>query len=232
MPRYPLALGTIMLFLVGCSSLEPHIGQQVLYRDPAIHLARPNIIKAPQDHAPRPFVAVIRPFRLLQRVHDPSVVELGITKVVADRFSGDRVFLQLHREWTNRHPTALEADLVVTGTISHLLVGGDKGTTAVGLMVEIHDARTGEPLWTITHAAHLTPGTDKDYILVRTTPRPPLDPVYAVTDRLAGDLGRLVGKWNWAGLPPRPMENPYVEEEPTLIERVGHWVSRLGKEEN
>jgi hypothetical protein len=116
---------------------------QVLYRDPAIHLARPNIIKAPQDHAPRPFVAVIRPFRLLQRVHDPSVVELAITKVVADRLSGDRVFLQLHREWTPHLPTALEADLVVTGTISHLLVGGDKGTTAVGLMVEIHDAAPG-----------------------------------------------------------------------------------------
>jgi hypothetical protein len=64
---------------------------------------------------------------------------------------------------------------------------------------------------------------------VRSTPRPPLDPVFSVTDRLAEDLGRLLGKWNWAGLPPKPMEKPYVEEEPTFKERIGRWVSQLGR---
>jgi hypothetical protein len=229
MPRSLLALGTLLLLLVGCSSLEPRIGPQVLHLDPRINAARPAIIKAPQDHAPRPFVAVIRPFRLLQRVHDPKVAELAITKIVADRWTGDRVFLQLHPEWAHRHATALEPDLVVTGTITHLLVAGAKGTTALALRVEVHDARTTELLWAIDHAAHLTAGTDQDQILVLTRPSPPLDPVFAVTDRLAGDLGRVIGKWNWAGLPQKPMEAPHVEEEPTLWERIGRWVSQLGK---
>jgi hypothetical protein len=155
----------------------------------------------------------------------PAAVESAVTRLLVQRWAGDRVFLKTtFLENTGEGISAHgEPDLIVTGTIPYLYISGGKGTTAIALHLEIHDRRTGELLWSMDHAASSTAGFDQDYILVRTKPRPPLDPVAKVMDALARDMGELLRKWNWAGAPPLPAESLYIEKELTLLEKIGQW---------
>jgi OmpA-OmpF porin, OOP family len=224
-----LTLSTAVLFAMGCSSLEPRIGPQLVYRDLEIHRAQMSILEAPDTSAAKPLTAAIMPFTLLQKVNDPTSVGSAVTSHLAGRWSRDRVFL---RTTVLEGSGGMQAapggtDLIVTGTIPYLFVSGGKGTTAVALQVRIHDARTGRLLWSMDHAGSMTAGIDQDYILVQTRPRPSMDPVAEVTDVLAREMGDVLRKWSWAGTPPLPAESLHIEKEPTRSERLRRWFGSL-----
>jgi hypothetical protein len=219
-----LVLLSTLLFSLGCASLEPQIGQQTLYREPKVLSDRVAVWEAPGTPASRPLSAEVRPFTLLQQMKTPAAVESAVTRLLVQRWSGDRVFLKTtFLEARGEPPAHGEPDLIVTGTIPYLYISGGKGTTAIALHLEIHDRRTGELLWSMDHVGSSTAGFDQDYILVRTKPRTPLDPVARVMDALARDMGEPLKKWNWAGAPPLPAESPYIEKELTLFEKLGQW---------
>jgi hypothetical protein len=217
--RFPhTLLCLVLLCLSGCSSLEPQIGPQTLYRDLDVHRPPLSIAEAPERPSSTPLTATVHPFALLQEVHDPAAVETAVTRLLVRRWSGDRVFLRTSFSGsTGQQPNEIDQppDLIVTGTIPYLLVSGAKGTTVVALHLEIHDARTGELLWSMDHAGSIEAGLDQDYILVQTRPRPPLDPVAKILDVLARDMGEPLRSWSWAGAHPPPAETPYrVEARP------------------
>ena len=233
-PFRSLLLCVLLTTSLGCSSLDPQIGPQVLYRDVEVRKPTLTLSEAPASAAPAPLSAMVHRFRLLQRVDDPESVEKALTQILTRRWAGDRVFLQTTVAGSagamGDHGRG-EADLIVTGTIPHLFIAGPKGTTALALHVEIHDARTGKLLWSMDHAGSITAGFDQDYVLVRTRPRPPMDPVREITDELARDMGEILRRWNWAGSPPPSAGALHIVQEPTLTERVARWWNRDKKEE-
>jgi hypothetical protein len=219
---------SVLLCLLGCSSLEPQIGPQLLYRDLQVQRSRLSLIHAPDTTVPRPLTATVEPFTLLQEASDRELIEAAVTRQLVNRWSGDRVFLRTMFSGDDRDGSC-EPELAVTGSISYLLVSGGKGTTAVALQLQIHDRWTGKLLWSMEHAGSVTAGQDQDYILVLTKPRPVLDPVAMVTDALARDMGDVIREWSWAGEPPLTVEALHLEQEPGLWGKISRRLSPKAK---
>jgi hypothetical protein len=88
------------------------------------------------------------------------------------------------------------ADLAVGGRITSVIFGGTAGQTSVAVEIEIHDALTGEMLWSMSHSGQMTAGMSSDWILFTRKNRLPQSPEHAIMTALASDLAGPVRLWN------------------------------------
>jgi len=209
-PRYTVLLpflGVLALGLASCALEMDLSGKPTLYVDEWVNRPfMPEIYVRPENTPLQPQRAVFLPFRVRQDVDNAGFIGVELSRVFHQTWLKDRVFDTLafaeDRVWSGPEE-ALEyvrrtgADLVVGGEITYLMFGGSAGETSVSLRLSVYDAATGDLIWSMAHAGQMRAGLTGDYILLDKKSRLPAEPVQAVIQALARDMGKPVRRWNF-----------------------------------
>jgi hypothetical protein len=86
-------------------------------------------------------------------------------------------------------------DMVVGGFVTYIYAGGTAGDTQVAIQLEAHDTRSGQLVWSLAQSGRIPASRTTDYFVFATRTRLPSDPVHAVVQALAGDMGKIIQTW-------------------------------------
>ncbi|WP_461208341.1 hypothetical protein [Desulfocurvus sp. DL9XJH121] len=180
----------------------------------------PEIYVHPQEPPLEPVSALLVPLRLRARYANAQVISTELTRSLWNVWLREQVFPGLTLEYDGvwRGPQnhldkarAGGAQLLIGGEITHLLFGGDTGTTEVALRIEAYDTATGALVWSMAHAGTLATGMTKDMIFYYQKNRMPTSPSAAIMAALGTDMAKPLKKWNFG----QPKEDP---KAPTPME--------------
>ncbi len=218
--RKTLFFVTLLTLLVAACAVDPKISNwSDVYIDAWVKRNNPQVYVIPTSSPPMPYSALIVPFNISQEIYAPKALGAQLTKIVWQAWAADRVFPKLlyNDKLVDATPAAAIAlgrkmgvNMVVTGTVTYLLAGGTRGSTAVSLELEGYDTATGERLFAMAHSGRIDTPMKEDYILFFRKYRLPQDPVYAIVSLLAQDMGATLTNWNYGYQPPEPDEEGEV----------------------
>ena len=201
------------LALAACALEMDLSGKPTLYVDEWVNRPiTPDIYVRPENAPLQPQAAVFFPFCVHQEMDNARYMGVELARVFLQTWLAERVFDTLafaeDLTWSGpkqalEHVRGTDADLVVGGEITYLMFGGSAGETAISLRLSIYDAKTGDLIWSMAHAGRMRAGLTADYLVLDKKSRLPAEPVQAVIQALAKDLGRPVRNWNF-GLEKRP----------------------------
>lgn len=206
-----LFLTLAMLILGACGYLkpqdhwEPQIGPQEIYTDAPVFRNKPIISLHPANASGSPLTAMLFPLQVTQPMDQPLVLGRALGRVLWQTWNQAQVFPTLLYENEISWPglaralamaRAKDVDLIVRGEVPYFLSGGSKGTTSIGLFVEIYEVRGGQRIWSMEHAGRMEPRPRRDFILAHQSRRLPEEPVFSIMTILTCDMASYVGKWN------------------------------------
>jgi hypothetical protein len=96
--------------------------------------------------------------------------------------------------------------MVVGGFVTYAYAGGTAGDTQLALQVEAHDTRSGQMVWSMAQSGLIPASRTTDYFLFTTRYRLPSDPLHAITQALASDMGRQLQNWIYGPSPETRMQ--------------------------
>ena len=214
-----LACLLFVLLLSGCSTvrgINEHVrfdptGKNTIYRDQWVHRDPPEVHVQPISHEGSSLKVLFIPFRVTQAMENPSVAGYSVARIVwqtwltmqlfpAMEFSGDDT--PYRRDRAVQLGRMRGADMVVGGFVTYLYAGGTAGSSQVAIQVEAHDTRSGQLVWSLAQSGMMPAEQTTDYLLFATKSRLPSDPIHAIVQALAGDMGTVIQTWT-AG-PPGP----------------------------
>lgn len=200
----------MLLGLTACqprpTAFEPHVWPQVVYTDKAQELAAPLYHVTPGLAARKPGKALLLPFTISQDIADPVRVGTEVSRIFWKAWQTAQVFDELDfsdlPSWPDKasglyRARELDADVVVLGRVTHLLLGGSQGDSSVALQVEVYDAANGRLLWSMEHAGRIERIRDEDFILFVRKSRIPEGSGLVLVRDLALDLAPAVRLWQW-----------------------------------
>lgn len=198
--------------LAGCSAMDDPLGRvdldlaatPTLYVDSSIYTGEIMVTVHPNINLEERPTALFVPLGLTQKLHDSAPVSHGISRQIWQQFLREETFSTL--ELADMEPPyradlavplarRMGADMLVGGYITYYYDGGMNGDTRISVQLEVYDARNGDLLWSLAHAAELPYRAKKDFLVLETRSRMPIDPVGAVTARLGSDMARLLHMW-------------------------------------
>ncbi len=216
-----LLLGAL-LATSGCATMESvdeHswldlTDKTTIYRDQWVRRSPPEVYVRPQQEVSEPLTALFIPFRVTQEMDDPGIAGYTISRTFwqtwlsmqlfpAIEYSGDPV--PYRRDRAVALARARGADLVIGGFVTHLYAGGTAGDSQVAVQLEIHDARSGQLVWSMAQAGLMPASTTTDYFVFQTKMRLPGDPIHAISKAMALDCGEVVKRWT-TGTSAKPSE--------------------------
>jgi hypothetical protein len=219
----PLAAPLILLVLTllavsACGYLkprehwEPRIGPQEVYTDAPVFRNDPVISLHPAAMSPSPMTAMLFPLQVTQPMDKPLVLGRALGRIFWQTWNQAQVFPTFLYEDETTWPglaralalaRAKDVDLVIRGEVPYFLSGGSKGTTSIGLFLEIYEVQGGQRIWIIEHAGRMEPRPRRDFIIAHHTRRLPEEPAYSIMTILACDMAGYVGTWNngWTAAP-------------------------------
>ncbi len=241
--RQGVAMQSIFIFLIAlllsaCTSatgrgIDEHVDfrpslKSTVYRDQWVHRSPPEVHVQPAHEAGGGHTALFIPFRVTQPSSDPNIMGYTIARVVwqtwlsmqlfpAMEFSGDPT--PYRRDMAVALARQRGADLVVGGFVTHLYAGGTAGESQLSLQIEIHDARSGQLIWSFAQAGLMPASQTRDYFLFATKTRMPSDPIQAIARAIASDTGSVIQDWMAAPPPATRMEQLDRDTRDTLFPR-------------
>ncbi|WP_156908033.1 hypothetical protein [Desulfovibrio cuneatus] len=207
-----LALGLLGLFGVGCSTMqavEDRVDVSLthtpkIYRDQWVNRNPPDVHVQPKERAAFAPTVLFMPFRVTQEMERPGMAGHGISRTVYQTWNTMQLFPAMEYfadDTPYRRDRALQiargrgADVVVGGFITYLYAGGTAGDSQVALQIEAHDVASGQLIWSLAQSGSMPASKTNDFILFATKTRLPSDPIYAITQVLAGDMGKIIQTW-------------------------------------
>ena len=223
--QFFLTLSTILLavaFVSGCGTatmrgVEERVhlnpaGKTVIYRDVWVQRNPPEVHVHPVSTAPEHLRVLFVPFRVVQPIDNPTILGYGTSRIVWQtwlsmqlfpflEFSGDDT--PYRRDRAVQLGRARGVDMVVGGFVTRVFAGGTAGDSDLALQIEAHDTRTGQLVWSMAQSGMIPASRTNDYFLFATRSRLPSDPLHAITQALASDMGAQIQNWMASG--PSPM---------------------------
>ena len=92
--------------------------------------------------------------------------------------------------------------MVIGGFVTRVYAGGTAGDSDLAIQLEAHDTRTGQLVWSMAQSGMIPASRTSDYFIFATTSRLPSDPLYAITQAIASDMGVQVQNWMAGGPAP------------------------------
>lgn len=184
---------------------EPRIGPQEVFTDAPVVRSEPIISLYPANAPATPMSAMLFPLQVTQPMDRPLILGRSLGRIFWQTWNQAQVFPTMLFEDEITWPGLARAlslardrgvDLVVRGEVPYFLSGGSKGTTSLGLFVEIFEVRGGQRIWSMEHAGRMEPRPRRDFIIAHHTRRLPEEPAYSIMTLLACDLAMHVGQWN------------------------------------
>lgn len=215
-----LACLLFVLLLSGCGAtgrgFDEHMrfdpsGKNTIYRDQGVQRDPPEVQVQPISHEGASLKVLFLPFRVTQPMDNPNIAGYTIARVVwqtwlsmqlfpAMEFSGDDT--PYRRDRAVQLGRMRGADMVVGGFVTYLYAGGTAGASQVAIQLEAHDTRSGQMVWSLSQSGIIPAPRTNDYFAFATQTRQPSDPIHAITQAIAGDMGKVIQTWT-AG-PPGP----------------------------
>ena len=218
--RY-LACLLLAFALSGCATgrgIDEHIhfdpaGKTTIYRDQWVQRNPPEVHVKPITHEGAPLKALFIPFRVTQPIDNPDMLGYSLARVVwqtwlsmqlfpAMEFSGDST--PYRRDRAVQLGRMRGVDIVIGGFVTYIYAGGSGADSQVAIQLEVHDTHSGQLVWSMAQSGILPASRTNDYFLFATKSRMPSDPIQAIMQVIAGDMGKVVQ--NWTAGPPGPAQ--------------------------
>lgn len=206
-----LALG-LAPFISGCSTMRGvdervnfnPAGTTTFYRDSWVQRNPPEVHVQPASAAPSDLKVLFVPFRVTQPMDNPSILGYSTARIVWQtwltmqlfpslEFSGDDT--PYRRDRAVQLARARGADMVIGGFVTRVYAGGTAGDSDLAVQLEAHDARTGQLVWSMAQSGMIPASRTNDYFIFAIKSRMPSDPLHAITQAIASDMGRQVQNW-------------------------------------
>ena len=176
----------------------------VIYRDAWVQRNPPEVHVQPVSAAPTNLRVLFVPFRVIQPMDNSTILGYGTARIVWQtwltmqlfpslEFTGDEV--PYRRDRAVQLGRARGADMVVGGFVTRVYAGGTAGATDLAIQLEAHDTRTGQLVWSMAQSGLMPASRTNDYFIFATRSRLPSDPLYAITQAIASDMGRQMQNW-------------------------------------
>lgn len=216
----PFACLLLAFLLAGCGAtgrgFDEHVrldpsGQTIIYRDQWVQRNPPEVHVQPISHEGASLKVLFLPFRVTQPMDNPNIVGYSVARIVwqtwltmqlfpAMEFSGDDT--PYRRDRAVQLGRMRGVDMVVGGFVTYIYAGGTAGASQLAIQVEAHDTRSGQLVWSLAQSGMIPAERTTDYFLFATKTRTPSDPIHAITQAIAGDMGKVIQ--NWTAGPPGP----------------------------
>lgn len=209
--KYPL-LFLIALLLGGCATargVDEQIyfdpaGKIIVYRDQWVQRNPPEVHVQPAVMGGASPKVLFVPFRVTQSIDNPTIIGYSTARTLWQtwltmqifpvmEFSGDDT--PYRRDRAVALARARGADMVVGGFVTYILAGGTVGPSQIAVQVEAHDTHTGQLVWSMAQSGLIPAERVTDYFLFSTKTRTPSDPLHAIVQAMASDMGRLMQDW-------------------------------------
>lgn len=199
--------------LTGCTtwrSLDEHVnfnpGNKItFFRDNWVQRNPPEVHVEPASSAPDEARVLFIPFRVTQNIENPSILGYGAARTFWQTWLTMQVFPALEfsaddtpyrRDRAIQLARARQADIVVGGFVTYVYAGGTAGDSQLALQVEAHDVCSGQLVWSMAQSGIVPASRINDYFLFATKTRMPSDPLHAIVQAIAVDMGKEVQKWS------------------------------------
>ena len=230
-PAGLLCLALILpAFVSGCSTIDDRVrfdmsGPPTVFRDQWARRQAPVVAVQPAEEADTQLTALFMPFRVTQKITEPELIGYTQARIVWQTWLNQRLFSIMEFE-ANQGPyrrdraialaRAKGADLAIGGFVTYYYAGGPDADSQVALQVEIHDAASGQLVWSMAQSALMPAREVNDYIVFATETRGPSDPMYALTKAMAEDMGTILGRWV------QPVDGPRFDREDGPAPKPAH----------
>lgn len=211
-------------FLLGaCSTgrgLDEHINfdpsdKTIIYRDSWVQRNKPEVHVRPVSTAPSDIKVLFTPFRVTQPMDNPTVLGYTAARTMWQTWLTMRIFPNMEftgddTPYRRDRAVALArsrgADMVIGGFVTYVYAGGTAGDSQIAVQVEAHDARTGQLVWSMAQSGFIPASRKNDYFLFATKTRMPSDPLHAIVQAIASDMGVQLQDWVSGPVPLSRME--------------------------
>jgi hypothetical protein len=200
------------LLATGCGSLrgideQIHFNpsdKTVIYRDSWVQRNPPEVHVQPQSGAPSDLKVLFIPFRVTQPMENPTIFGYSTARVFWQTWLTMRVFPNLEfsgddtpyrRDRAVTLARSRGADMVIGGFVTYVYAGGTAGDSQMAVQLEAHDTRSGQMVWSMSQSGLMPASRTTDYFLFSTKSRMPSDPLHAIAQVLASDMGLQVQNW-------------------------------------
>ncbi len=164
----------------------------------------PQVLVRPLDEPMRMPAAVVTPFRILQNMEERKHLGLELGRMFWAQWVERQVFTQC--EYYQNGPwegpghavaigRAMGADLVVTGDVTRLFMGGTAGASELAMHLYVYETSTGKLIWNMIQSARIQNHPDQDFIFYRETSRMPMEPMAVLMQTIARDMAAPVHAW-------------------------------------
>lgn len=176
----------------------------IIYRDAWVQRNPPEVHVQPQSVAPSDLKVLFIPFRVTQKMDNPTILGYSTARTFWQTWLTMRVFPTLEfsgddtpyrRDRAVALGRARGADMVIGGFVTYVYAGGTAGDSQVALQVEAHDTHSGQLVWSMSQSGLMPASRTTDYFLVSTKTRMPSDPLHAIIQAIASDMGEQVQNW-------------------------------------
>lgn len=227
----------VFLNLGGCSTVEnrAHIeiaSQPVVYQDAKILRDPPVVHIHPRTEATGLKVLFL-PFRVTQVMQNSEMAGYSIAKTFWQTWASMQVFDYMEYvpdagpfrvDAALRLARAKGADMVVGGYVTNLLSGSTIAQSSLALQLEAYDVSSGMLVWSMGQAAAIPRPESNDYIIFSTRNKMPGDPIYALTQVIASDMGNLMRNWSQQdAIREEQARKAQEEEEAGFTQKVGEF---------
>lgn len=198
--------------LSGCQTgrgVQEHVwfdpaGKLMVYQDQWVQRNPPEVHVQPSSAPPAELRVLFIPFRVTQPMDNPTMLGYSTARTMWQTWLTMRLFPNLEfsgddtpyrRDRAVQLARARGADMVVGGFVTHVYAGGTVGDSQLAVQVEAHDVRSGQMVWSMAQSGLMPASKTTDYFLFTTKQRMPSDPLHAITQAMASDMGRQIQNW-------------------------------------
>ncbi|MDL2316481.1 hypothetical protein LJC59_05305 [Desulfovibrio sp. OttesenSCG-928-A18] len=175
-----------------------------VYRDQWVQRNPPEVHVRPAENGSAAPKVLFVPFRVTQPIENPGIIGYSTARTLwqtwltmqlfpAMEFSGDDT--PYRRDRAVALGRARGVDMVVGGFVTYILAGGSVGTSQMAIQVEAHDTHSGQLIWSMAQAGMIPAERTTDYFLFTTKTRTPSDPLHAIVQAMAADMGLEMQTW-------------------------------------
>lgn len=174
------------------------------YQDQWVQRGPPEVHVQPATGAPSDMRVLFIPFRVTQPMDNPTILGYGTARTVWQTWLSMRLFPNLEfsgddtpyrRDRAVQLGRARGADMVVGGFVTYVYAGGTAGDSQLAIQLEAHDTRSGQMVWSMAQAGMMPASRTTDFFAFTTQTRLPSDPLHAITQAIASDMGRQIQNW-------------------------------------
>lgn len=175
-----------------------------VYKDSWVQRNPPEVHVQPLSAAPSDIRVLFVPFRVTQPMDNPTIFGFTTARTVWQTWLTMRIFPNLEfsgddtpyrRDRAVQLARARGADLVIGGFVTYVYAGGTTGDSQIALQIEAHDAHSGQMVWSMAQSGMMPGPRTTDYFVFATKTRLPSDPLHAIVQVLASDMGRKIQDW-------------------------------------